>query len=139
MVRINLVPPSELTDQHLVAEHDEILMLCGALKRTLASKIGYQQSRIAPKFLLGKGHIYFFFDKGKYLHERFIQIQTEMRARDFHPTRVFPTYIWPSHLYNDFTPTQEDFDLIRERIKHKISLKPSWYRYKGKSYVSASL
>jgi len=139
VVRINLVPPSELTDQHLIAEHDEILMLCGALQRTQNSKIGYQESRIASDFLLGKGHIYFFFNKGEYLHERFIQVQTEMRERGFHPTKTFPTHIWPSHLYNNYTPTQQAFEIIRERIKCRINLKPSWYRYRGKPYVAPSL
>ena len=38
MTRINLVPPSELTDQHLIAEYREIFMVAGSLRRTLLSK-----------------------------------------------------------------------------------------------------
>lgn len=139
MVRINLVPPSELTDQHLIAEHDEILMLCGALQKTLNSKIGYLESRVPDKYVLGKGHIYFFFNKGLYLHKRFDQVQKEMLDRGFNPTKSFPVNKWPPYLYNDFIPTQQDFELVRDRISYKISLKPSWYRYRGKAYAFAGL
>lgn len=135
MVRINLVPTSELTDQHLIAEHDEILMLCGALRRTLKSKIGYQESRVPKSFTLGKGHIYFFFNKGEYLHQRFEVVQEEMRNRGFNPTKTFPVGDWPVHLYNSFSPTFEDMEKVRERIRLRISQKPSWYRYRGKPYV----
>ena len=40
LTRINLVEPSELTDQHLIAEYREIFMVGGSLKRTLVSKSG---------------------------------------------------------------------------------------------------
>ena len=33
MVRINLVEPKKLADQHLIAEYDEILMLLGYVRR----------------------------------------------------------------------------------------------------------
>ena len=37
MTRINIISPSELTDQHLVAEYREIFMVGSALARTLKS------------------------------------------------------------------------------------------------------
>jgi hypothetical protein len=33
MVRVNLISPSKLADQHLIAEYDEILMLLGYVHR----------------------------------------------------------------------------------------------------------
>ena len=51
MTRINIVEPSELTDQHLIAEYREIFMIAGSLKRTLKSKIGYDKSKV-PKNIL---------------------------------------------------------------------------------------
>ena len=33
MVRINLVDPKKLSDQHLIAEYDEILMLTAYIKK----------------------------------------------------------------------------------------------------------
>jgi deoxyribonuclease (pyrimidine dimer) len=37
MTRINLVPPEELSDQHLVAEYREIFMVGSSLQRSLKS------------------------------------------------------------------------------------------------------
>ena len=37
MTRINLVPPEELSDQHLVAEYREIFMVGYSLQRSLRS------------------------------------------------------------------------------------------------------
>ena len=62
MTRINLVEPSELTDQHLIAEYREITMVPGSLKRTLVSKSGYQEKKVPKKFTLNGGHVYFFYN-----------------------------------------------------------------------------
>ena len=35
----------------------------------------------------------------------------------------------------DYDPTPEALALVRQRIQEKIALKPSWYRYEGKSIV----
>lgn len=138
MVRVNMIPPVELTDQHLIAEHNEILMLCGCLSKTLKSKAGFQQKKVPQEFTLGKGHIYFFFNKGLYLHKRFRSIVEEMYARGFSPQKDFPAYLWPTHLYNDYQPTDEAFKIIRDRIALRISQKPDWYRYWGKKYENQS-
>ena len=68
MTRINIIEPNELTDQHLIAEYREIFMVGGSLRRTLNSKSGYQVSKIPKKFTLNSGHVYFFYNKGNYLH-----------------------------------------------------------------------
>lgn len=130
MVRINLVDPSELTDQHLIAEHNEILMLCGCLQKSLNSKKGV--TGIPEQFTLGKGHIKFFFDKGEYLHKRFLLLQDEMRRRGFNPKKTFPQHLWPSELYNDWEPTWVDIHIVEDRIQTRIGQKRSWYRYYGK-------
>lgn len=127
MVRINLVDPSELTDQHLIAEHNEILMLCGCLRRALNSKRGV--TGIPSEFTLGKGHIKFFFDKGLYLHKRFEDIQEEMKIRDFNPKKAFPRELWPDHLYNDWQPSFVDCYIVQDRIEQRIAQKPGWYKF----------
>ena len=48
MTRINIINPSELTDQHLIAEYREMIMVPSSLKRTLASKVGYREKKV-PK------------------------------------------------------------------------------------------
>ena len=131
MTRINIIEPSELTDQHLIAEYREIFMVAGSLNRTLNSKIGYQESRVPTSYTLNKGHVYFFYNKGKYLHDRYNQLVGEMLSRGFKPDsdRRFPKEIFiENNLYNDWMPNIEDYDIIRKRIQEKIKMKPKWYR-----------
>jgi len=131
MTRINIINVSELTDQHLIAEYREITMVPGSLKRTLVSKIGYQEKRVPKKFTLNGGHVYFFYNKGKYLDNRYVEIRNEMKNRGFNPdpNRKFPIDIFKNNgLYNDWMPTIKDQEIIRERIAERIASKPDWYR-----------
>ena len=131
MTRINIIPVEELFDQHLIAEYREITMVPAALKRTLASKTGLNFSKINKKYTLNQGHVYFFYDKGKYLDKRYQQLISEMKKRGFSPDskRKFPKNIFiDNNLYNDWTPNLEDLKIIRERIDIKIKTKPGWYR-----------
>jgi len=131
MTRINLVDPSELTDQHLIAEYREIFMVGGSLRRTLVSKSGYIEDRVPKRYTLNTGHVYFFYNKGAYLHKRYHELIDEMKKRGFQPdsTRVFPTSVFKDNgLYNDWMPSIEDYKIIRQRIEEKIAMKPNWYR-----------
>ena len=131
MTRINIVNPSELTDQHLIAEYREITMVPGSLKRTLVSKIGYKENKVPKKYTLNTGHVYFFYNKGKYLYKRYQEIVIEMKRRGFNPdkNRKFPKDIFiNNNLYKDWMPTMEDYKIIRQRIAERIAAKPNWYR-----------
>jgi len=131
MTRINIIPPEELMDQHLIAEYREITMVPGSLKRTLASKKGLDVSKIPSTYTLNKGHVYFFYNKGKYLAKRYQLLITEMKKRGFNPdsNRKFPIEIFKDNkLDNDWTPSQYDYAIIRQRIQERIEQRPSWYR-----------
>lgn len=131
MTRINIIPPERLYDQHLIAEYREIFMVAAALKRSLKAKNGFSLSQIPKSFTLGKGHIKFFYDKGKYLYKRYTLLTEEMEKRGFKPDkkRRFPSAIFiKNNLFNDWHPHRKDFGIILMRLKHKISLKPAWYR-----------
>lgn len=132
MVRINLVPPEELMDQHLNAEYVEIRMLAGSLKRTLSSKKGFVESKVPKQFTLNAGHIYFFYPRGLYLHERYNLIREEMIKRGFKSNFDFPQHVWPEYLYNAWEPSERDLAIIRQRLSEKIAKKPNWYKYYGK-------
>tara|TARA_Y100000593_G_scaffold84952_1_gene161242 strand:- start:655 stop:1059 length:405 start_codon:yes stop_codon:yes gene_type:complete len=131
MTRINIIPVSELTDQHLIAEYREITMVPAALKRTLRSKVGLRKEKISKRYTLNTGHVYFFYDKGLYLNNRYQEIITEMKLRGFNPdpNRKFPKHIFPKHLYNDWMPSLDEQKIIRKRIEQKINMKPDWYRH----------
>tara|TARA_B100000902_G_scaffold203345_1_gene193912 strand:- start:250 stop:708 length:459 start_codon:yes stop_codon:yes gene_type:complete len=131
MTRINIIPVSELYDQHLIAEYREITMVPAALNRTLKSKSGLNKSKISKKYTLNTGHVYFFYNKGKYLDKRYKEIIQEMKSRGFKPDpkRKFPKEIFiNNNLYNDWIPTIEDYKIIRKRILSKLAQRPNWYK-----------
>lgn len=126
MVRINLIEPRKLADQHLIAEYNEILMLFGYVKKFPA------QEGIPERYCLGPGHIRFFKDKLFYLKERHELIKKEMQDRSFKATRTIALARFPQALKNNWTPETEDYEIIKQRLRQKIALKPEWYRYYGK-------
>jgi len=134
MTRINIIPPSELTDQHLIAEYREITMVPASLRRTLASKRGIDITRISEQYTLNTGHVYFFYDKGLYLNNRYDELVSEMIDRGFNPdsNRKFPKEVFPAELYNDWSPSLEEQKIVRQRIAIRIAAKPEWYRYTKK-------
>jgi len=136
MTRINIVDPVELTDQHLVAEYREIFMVGSALQRSLKSP-KWDVKTIPENYTLNTGHVKFFYDKGHYLNERYVKLVHEMRNRGMNPdtNRTFKRDQWPNHLFNDWTPTEKDKNIARERIHQRISEKPGWYRYYGSYYL----
>jgi deoxyribonuclease (pyrimidine dimer) len=129
MTRINLVDPTELMDQHLVAEYRELFMVGSSLQRSLKSP-NWNIKNIPATFTLNKGHVSFFYNKGKYLFLRYNSLIREMKARGMNPNpdRTFEHHKWPSYLYKDWTATEADKDIVRERIKERIAAKPNWYR-----------
>ncbi len=132
MTRINTLDPVELMDQHLLAEYREIFMVGSALQRSLRSP-NWNPNKIPIKFTLNKGHVTFFYNKGRYLHNRYLQLIVEMKKRGMvpDPTRLFKHWQWPDDLYGDWEATEADQQIVRERIALRISDKPEWYKYYG--------
>lgn len=143
MTRINLVPPSELYDQHLFAEFREIKMVPKSLRRSLRASEARSETllqfwqRIPKAFTLNTGHVSFFYDKGLYLQQRYSALRHELRRRGINfdenslldPDGVFRSL--DHNFNNDYTPTPEALHIIRTRIAEKVALKPEWYRYSG--------
>jgi len=132
MTRINLVPVGELADQHLVAEYREIFMVGSALQRSLASPNWEKNKKSIPtKFCLNTGHVKFFYNKGKYLNDRYLLLVEEMKNRGMkpNPDRKFKKEQWPDELYKDWNPTDRDLVIIRQRLQEKIDMKPEWYKW----------
>lgn len=142
MTRVNLVPPKELMDQHLLAEWRELKMVPASLRRSLR---GYSVDeilrRIPPKFTLGRGHVTFFYDKLSYLYARYQYLVEELLARGFNLEYAGDFWRFIEDLPDEFSdklwiPNSVDIEVSRTRIKEKIALKPDWYRYYGKPNLS---
>jgi deoxyribonuclease (pyrimidine dimer) len=123
MVRINLLDPKCLTDQHLVAEYDEMLMLMAYVRKHQSLE------GIPDNYCLGKGHIKFFKNKISYLKKRHELLKKEMRRRGFVARKTLNVKGIGKALVKDWKPNPQDLLIIKKRIKQKILLKPGWYRY----------
>ena len=109
MTRINVVHPTVLTDQHLMAEYRELTMVMGSLKRSLNSKNGLPP--IPAKYTL----IAELTDRGYILDKD--------RIADFSVFSKFLNKDWCA-----------DMDAVRinsARIKERIMVKPHWYTYRA--------
>jgi deoxyribonuclease (pyrimidine dimer) len=124
MVRVNLVKPNKLSDQHLIAEYDEILMLFAYIKK-------YPGIKDVPlRYVLGKGHMKFFKDKVLYLNERHAQLKKEMMSRRFKAEKSLNINLVSIKNRKSWKPKKEDIKIIKERILYKLNKKPNYYRYK---------
>lgn len=137
MTRINLVSPDELMDQHLLAEWREIKMVPASLRRSLKTKsIEQVLSSIPKEYVLGTGHVKFFFDKLTYLSNRYKELIYELLLRDFslYHTSDFMDFCKdiPEVFFNDYNPTDNAKSVIRKRIDEKIKMRPDWYRKTNK-------
>lgn len=123
MVRINLIHPRYLSDQHLIAEYNEILMLLTYIKK-------YPELKDIPEdYCLGKGHQKFFKNKLLYLKRRHDLLKKEMKKRNFKTAKTLNISGLPKKLKKDWHPREKDKKIIRKRLIEKINLKPRYYRY----------
>ena len=60
MTRINCVPPSELTVQHLVAEYRELPRIFALVRAAIARGERPDDTRNPTEYRLGSGHVRFF-------------------------------------------------------------------------------
>lgn len=119
MTRINLVPPQELCDQHLLAEHRELTRIPNAVAK---GKFSLKGQPIDYK--LGEGHVRFFFNKLGFLKKRYDLLHAECKARGFNVQ-----YFWQNglptdpNLWLDYEPTEQALKANRERIAERMPSK----------------
>lgn len=113
MTRINVVPVKELCNKHLLAEYRELPRVF-----TLA-----RHCQDAPKeYVLGAGHVKFFYDKLNFLIDRFQKIVEECYEKGFKIKHTFaPVREVGENLFGDYIPTPEALALNRARIAERIS------------------
>ena len=118
MTRINCgIPPSELIDKHLLAEHREIKRIPNMIKSGKAKIIN-----IPENFTLGKGHVKFFYNKLMYLRNRYQLIYNQCLKRGFNVTYFGDAFTdLPKELFKDYIPSITDKLIIRKRIKERLS------------------
>lgn len=125
MTRINVVPVTELCDQHLLAEHRELTRIPNAV-----AKGKYHLQGQPSDYKLGEGHVRFFFNKLRFLKNRYDLLHKECQARGFNVQ-----YFWPDNLpqdinlWQDYTPTEHALYINRERIALRMPKNPRFSGY----------
>lgn len=119
MTRINCVPVTELSRQHLIAEYRELPRVFN-----LARKAWERGAvRPPPQYCLGKGHLAFFYDRLAYLARRHAELVREMQRRGYKPAFTEPLTAAhpdiPPELWGDWAPTEEALALNRQRIRER--------------------
>ena len=130
MTRINVgIPPAELTNQHLIAEHREIKRIPNCI-----AKGKYNMDGIPDKFKLGTGHVKFFYNKLLYLKFRYTELYIECIKRGFNVQNYIGA--WnnvPEELMNDYKPTSTDRLIVQERINEKLN---KWQKKNKRNYLN---
>ena len=123
MTRVNVIPPSELSDQHLIAEYHE-------LPRVIKQNINISG---APRcFVLGVGHMRWARAHWKFTCDRFCEICDEMKYRGFRVNfapESLREYLGTCPVGGEYVVTDADIQKNRERIREKYNKKPEFYRW----------
>ena len=126
MTRINLVPPAELCDQHLLAEHRELTRIPNAV-----AKGKYHLKEQPTEYKLGEGHVRFFLNKLAFLKQRYDALHAECKARGFNVQ-----YIWNENLpddpalWQDYQASEQALQLNRQRIRERMPQKARFTQHR---------
>lgn len=123
MTRINVIPVSELTSKHLIAEYRELPRIFTLSKNY--QKRGLLPTSLPQEYTLGKGHVKFFYDKLAWLVNRQVQLINEMKSRGYNPQFTNPEQlidetinpIWLKH----WVVTDKALYLNQQRITDRLT------------------
>ena len=131
MTRINYtIEPSQLTDQHLLAEIREITRVPNAVLSK--HKEGKEVKDIPENFTLGTGHMKFFYNKLLYILGRYRQLIKEAEIRGFNVSKYDIYYREIKDYYNFVSYDKGANKLLKERISNNINNSNQTPRYYGK-------
>lgn len=125
MTRINVIDPSHLSNEHLLAENHEIMRPVTRVEKRLENPVVCEK-----RWKLGKGHELFFLDKMKFLHERYVQINKEMLRRGMSPSKEIVLRnldrfksLKGTWCYGSYTPDAEDYYWNMARLVKRSKFK----------------
>jgi hypothetical protein len=115
MTRVSVGFVRQLTDKHLNKERIEVLRIPNKIKQNK------YKSKPIDNFTLNKGHELSLMAKCGFLKRHYEELTAECIRRGFNPTDYSDAFNdIPSHLMNDYTPTEHDIQIVRERITDRL-------------------
>lgn len=122
MTRINCIPPSELSGQHLLAEYRELPRVFALVRAAMARGERPDDARNPRQYCLGAGHVRFFYSRLAFLARRQAELVAEMQARGYQPAFTETHRLldgFPEAWCQDWQPTPEAMTLNRARIAER--------------------
>lgn len=119
MTRINCVPVEELTVRHLVAEYRELPRVYALARRALER--GERPEDHPDAYVLGPGHVRFFYSRLGYVRWRQVALVLEMLRRGYRPTFTeAPTLAeFPADWQRGWVPDEAAMTACRARIRER--------------------
>ena len=115
MTRVSVGFVKQLTDKHLNKERIEVLRIPNKIKQNK------YKSKPIDTFTLNKGHELSLMNKVLFLKKHYEALTEECIRRGFNPTDYSDAFNdIPEHLMNDYTPTEYDRQIVRERITERL-------------------
>lgn len=126
MTRINVIDPAMLSDKHLGAEYRELPRVFGLVRQAAQRGELPTDPRNPERYLLGKGHVRFFYPRLGYLSQRYLRICAECTSRgrtvNFGDLGRLQRDI-PLEWFGSWTPTEADIQLNIQRINDRGGLR----------------
>lgn len=138
MTRINLIDVELLSDQHLAAEYRELPRIYGDVRALVSKGKKVRDVKFPSSFVLGKGHMTFFYNKLGFLVKRQQRIIDEsiLRGTKIQYTEPMDISDIPVEWCNDYTPRNDEVRLSNSRLIERIGEKPSFYKWHKKQRFS---
>ena len=124
MTRINCIPPSELSGQHLVAEYRELPRIFALVRAAVARGERPDDRRNPSQYCLGAGHVRFFYGRLGFLAKRQAALVAEMLTRGYRPGFTETERLldgFPEAWCQDWQPTPEAIAINRARIAERLT------------------
>lgn len=127
MTRINVVPPKELHNKHLMGEIHEITRVFGLVRKAQErgiNKYNFKEKLNPPDtYTMGTGHVKFFYNKLDFIKDRYQKLCYESWNRGYKVVMIDPDSLGAGlrkEWYNDYTPDDNALNINRERIRERM-------------------
>ena len=126
MTRINCIDPELLNDKHLIAEYRELPRIFNLIRNANERNESPYDQRNPRQYVLGTGHVRFFYNKAKWLVERQKSLIAECLKRGFNVQYTDTSNLLdnvPPTWQGDWHPTNADKELNIRRINDRGGLR----------------
>lgn len=130
MTRINIIPVSELTNEHAFGEYKEMLRPLTKVRNALVkypNKWAFYKAyekKMPNEYTMGRGHETFMFDKLMFIAKRYQEICEWRKERGYKYKEISVEQLLeglPDWVCQDYIPTPEALQINRERIAKRLA------------------